>query len=832
MENRPRGRQQHITGQGKNVFRRGSGLGSGPVGNSQGYSGRGQSSSQGSRPQQINSTRRTSGSSGGTRSFGGSKLLIAILAAVVLFGGGGLGFCSGGHSNDGAHYQSNYVQQQSSDVGLSGGLGSLFGNFLGSNTSTGWSRTANTGTLDTSVSSLARNKRTNILGNGRDTVTVMVYMCGADLESRSGSATADLQEMAEADLGSKVNLLVYTGGAKQWNNNVVSSRTNQIYKVENGGLKRLVSDAGNVSMTNPSTLASFIQYCRSNYSASRYDLILWDHGSGSIAGYGYDEKFSKTGSMTLKGINEALTAGGVNFDFIGFDTCLMGTVENALMLTAHADYLIASEETEPGLGWYYTNWLSKLSANTSMPTIQIGKLIVDDFVSTCARQCYGQKATLSVIDLAELERTVPAEFSDFASSTLDLLESNNYQTVSNARSSARSFATSNKVDQVDLVSLADKLGTKEAADLAEAILGAVKYNGTSRNMTDAYGLSIYFPYQKMSTVNSAVQAYEDLGLDDEYAECIRRFASIETGGQAVSGGSANPLSSLFGSLGGSSSGSSSNPLSSLFGSYTGGGSNANGSSSMISQILGGLLGGGTGGVSGLTGSNSSFLRQGLDLESDTEYYANNYFDPTALVWRSGSDGTPVMYLSEKQWSLVQDLELNVFIDDGEGFIDLGLDNIFNFTDDGGLIGEYGGTWLAIDGQPVAYYHMDTVDDGKNYSITGRVPAMLNGVRVDLILVFDDDEPYGYIAGAMPVYDEEETATVAKTMLQLEDGDVIDFLCDYYAYDGTYLDSYYLGEQYVVNGTPEISDVYIDSYAASATYRFTDIYHQYYWSPVM
>ena len=73
--------------------------------------------------------------------------------------------------------------------------------------------------------------------------------------------------------------------------------------------------------------------------------------------------------MTLKGIDQALDSGGVYFDFIGFDTCLMGTVENALMLTAHADYLIASEETEPGLGWYYTNWLSRLSANTSMPTI-------------------------------------------------------------------------------------------------------------------------------------------------------------------------------------------------------------------------------------------------------------------------------------------------------------------------------------------------------------------------------------------------------------------------------------------------------------------------------
>ena len=112
--------------------------------------------------------------------------------------------------------------------------------------------------------------------------------------------------------------------------------------------------------------------------------------------------------MSLAGINTALKNAGVKFDFIGFDACLMATVETALMLDEYADYMIASEETEPGIGWYYTNWLTKLSANTSMPTLEIGKNIVDDFVTTCASQCRGQSATLSVVDLAELSATVPA----------------------------------------------------------------------------------------------------------------------------------------------------------------------------------------------------------------------------------------------------------------------------------------------------------------------------------------------------------------------------------------------------------------------------------------
>ena len=77
----------------------------------------------------------------------------------------------------------------------------------------------------------ARDKYTEILGNGRDEMTILVYLCGTDLESRSKMATSDLQEMLDADLGDDVNLIVYTGGCKQWQNSVISSRTNQSWQV-------------------------------------------------------------------------------------------------------------------------------------------------------------------------------------------------------------------------------------------------------------------------------------------------------------------------------------------------------------------------------------------------------------------------------------------------------------------------------------------------------------------------------------------------------------------------------------------------------------------------
>ena len=139
------------------------------------------------------------------------------------------------------------------------------------------------------------------------------------------------------------------------------------------------------------------------------------------------------------------------------------------------------------------------------------------------------------------------------------------------------------------------------------------------------------------------------------------------------------------------------------------------------------------------------------------------------------------------------------------------------------------TWIAINEQPVAYYHESTVDDGENYSITGRVPVLYNGERAELVLEFTDENPYGSVVGVRKVYVEGETETVAKTMDTVVDGDVIDFVCDYYSYEGEYLDSYMLGEQVVVEGNLEISDVYVEEEFANLTYLFTDIYQQEYWS---
>ena len=54
-----------------------------------------------------------------------------------------------------------------------------------------------------------------------------------------------------------------------------------------------------------------------------------------------------------------------------------------------------------------------------------------------------------------------------------------------------------------------------------------------------------------------------------------------------------------------------------------------------------------------------------------------------------------------QWDLIETVELNVFVDDGKGFVDLGLDNIFTI-DGNDLIFDYDKTWTTVNGTLVSY----------------------------------------------------------------------------------------------------------------------------------
>lgn len=791
--------------------------------------------------------------------------------------------------------------------------------------------------VDGSVSREAREKYTKLRGRGKDSVTLMVYMIGTDLESRSGMGTSDLNEMLYAGLdNSKVNVLVQTGGCKRWRNSVISAGKQQRWAVNGSGIALLEEKKESVSMTDENELSDFIRFCAKKAPADRYMLIFWDHGGGSVSGYGYDET-RPNDSMNLGEISKGLAAGGVQFDFIGFDACLMGTLETAIAMEPYADYLIASEEAEPGTGWYYTNWLKLLNQNSSTNTLNLGRQICDDFTTKNAMYASSMGTTLSVVDLAELAGTVSGQLGVFGSDLTQKLQSNSYQEVAYARNGSREFSPGNRLDQVDLVDFCQNLNTKESKRLADAVQSCVKYNRVN-GMTNAYGLSIYFPNASLKSVNSMIQICEDIGVDSDWTDGIRAYATLEQSGQVMANngysygsGSGSLLDVLLGSGSSgngsysysSSSGSSGGSfLGSLLGEAASGSySQSTDTGSLLNTLLGnagtsaqtqtssgsGLLdlllgssgssspsytpynsygsmseqdiynmlmqayGAGSTGNSynaynSSSGSNASslldLLTGGYQSTSGAYYGVNDY---SSIYGNSGGnssvasslletaaqmlfsratvgsetleltekDGRNVLVLDEDMWEQITDVELNVFVDDGEGYIDLGLDNVMEYDDDGDLINEWDGTWLTLDGQPVALYPLsdEDADDNGLYITTKYTPVLLNGTRVNLILEFNEETGLDTVLGAQPVL---PAGVQAKGYQELEPGDVIQPVCDYFSYDGTFASQYTLGDPVIVPEDAQLEIVNMEITGGSRmlyTARLTDLYQADYWLPM-
>ena len=747
------------------------------------------------------------------------------------------------------------------------------------------------------VASGARKKYTKLRGKGRDKVTLMVYMIGSDLESTGGMATSDLNEMAYSGLENRnVSVLVETGGCKRWRNSVVSAKKLQRWFVSGRGIGLIEEDSLS-PMTDEEELADFIRFCAKKAPADRYILILWDHGGGSVSGFGHDETYPND-TMNIGELSKALREGGVKFDFIGFDACLMATLETALAVEPYADYMIASEESEPGTGWYYTNWLKMLDENSSVNTLNLGRRICDDFTSKNMMYASATGTTLSVTDLSELNSIVAGRLADFGTGLTEQLKNRDYMNVARARTGSREFASSSRLDQIDLVDFCNLLDSPESRRLAEAVRSAVKYNRVN-NVPDAYGLSIFFPNSSLRSVNSMISLCEDIGVDSEWTEGLRTYAAMEQSGQIMAnsshswGSSSGSLIDIL--LGSGSSGDGSydfgntpSLLETLFGSdaqpYTDSYNIYDSYSSMSESDIYSLLSQAAPGGSGAYSSGSSYDSYGssygsscgadsgnlLDIltggyaSTDGLYYgANDY----SSVWpyeeedtSAGSsllglaaellfgrapvssdtlaltkkDGRNVLELDEEKWEQITDAQLEVLIDDGECYLDLGLDNVIEYTEEGDLIDEWNGTWLTLNGQPVAVYPVsDEDEDGDGLYITTKfIPALLNGERVNLIVEFNEETGEDSVLGAEKVL---ATGVREKGYIPLKQGDIIQPVCDCFTYEGSFQGCYELSDEIVVpeGGALRLANMKIaGGRRILYTVRLTDLYQAHYWLPMI
>ncbi len=372
----------------------------------------------------------------------------------------------------------------------------------------------------------------------KDSWTVFVYLCGSNLESEGGSATKDLQEMIRADGSNNVRLVVETGGAKTWRNNTVSSRQLGRYVIQNGKL----TDAGAVAaapMGDSSTLSDFLTWGVKNYPADHMGLILWDHGGGSITGVCFDERH-RNDALTLRELDSALATTYKNmwnkFEFVGFDACLMSTLETANVLASYANYMIASQESEPANGWEYTSLVTYLAKNPSCTGDDLGRTLCDSYLASVDRNTRGF-ITLAVTDLSMIDQLMQ----DFYRFSQEMYASGENQSTLAAMSRginrADNYGCNNRregyTNMVDLGGLVDACAdvTPSAADVKKSLHDAVTYQVRGTYHAGATGLSTYYPLRINGSEELAT--FQTVAVNPSYLSYIDRIAH----GATYNGGS-------------------------------------------------------------------------------------------------------------------------------------------------------------------------------------------------------------------------------------------------------------------------------------------------------
>ncbi len=331
-----------------------------------------------------------------------------------------------------------------------------------------------------------------------DTWTILIYLCGTDLETNGGFALINLQEMTLAAQSEKVNVIIETGGTQQWALDGIDAEKIQRWKVVNENIE-LMDSQPLANMGEAETLGSFLKWGVETYPADKYMCLMWDHGGGSVAGIAVDELHGGD-MLNLKELSQGLSMAGVQFELVGFDACLMSTMETAAALTPYARYMVASQELEPGTGWDYTAWLNALAADTTADGLAIGRTICDSFYAKCAAGGTESLATLAVTDLSKIPDltlafdAMAAEMKGFTSVTEKL------QPLTQAIVRAENYGGNNDsegytnmVDLGDLVLCAEGVLSDTGEEVLDALFEAVPYQVAGEGRQRSNGLSIYVP---------------------------------------------------------------------------------------------------------------------------------------------------------------------------------------------------------------------------------------------------------------------------------------------------------------------------------------------------
>ncbi len=325
--------------------------------------------------------------------------------------------------------------------------------------------------------------------------------------------------------GENVTFVIQTGGADWWEHPDVYPELSQRFVYDENGLE-LVSEDDPQNMGDPATLADFLTFCAAEYTADRTALVFWNHGAGSVGGIAFDEQFDFD-SLTLNEVSHALESvfgpapGTPPLDVVGFDACLMATVDTAAVLQGYAGYMVASQEVEPALGWNYSGIAEALADEPGMNGAQLGKSICDTYAAACDEEWMAEDITLSVIDLSCLSPLLNAYHNAGVETLAEACTSaafmghysRNAKAAENYGGNTQEDGFTNMVDLGDLVRNNEQLLLERADEVLTALEDCVVYKVGGPYRAQASGLSCYHSYDGDI---EHLSAFAEIAVSDPY----------------------------------------------------------------------------------------------------------------------------------------------------------------------------------------------------------------------------------------------------------------------------------------------------------------------------
>jgi hypothetical protein len=702
---------------------------------------------------------------------GALLLLTALLTGSILLSGCSAWLMSEGL--DGDEGWSDYEEED--DEGYSGGSATIGGDssyqssVLEDNSLKGTVISQENGQMQ-----ISRRSRDEEIPMGDGDWTIFVYLCGSDLESDGGAASSDIEEAFAARGSGQVKVVYQTGGSYFWYQNINENRV-QRYLLEDGDLT-LVDEKPEANMGTASTLADFLSWGVSNYPSERMGLILWDHGSGSINGVCFDEQYDYD-SLTLGELDHALNQVydqmTDRFEFIGFDACLMSTLETANVLTPYARYMYASQEMEPGSGWDYTSLLNNLAANPDQDGAQLGEKVCREYYDHCADYGFGSQrsATFSIIDLSKIDDVlismneafrVVYEQGDLGDVTRAVLEADSFGGNSVSEGYSNMLDLGNMLDQLSGYG-------QEVRDASQTLQSCVLYTMNGRLHKNASGLSVYYPV--------SIQGSEELKIFSRICPSNYYYALIDKIAYGAENGSAADYDN-------------STLLSDM---------------ADINEWLGE--------ESGFTGDVSTNAGEFADIEIGQMGVSDIYFDEDGIYTVSFDNMDELAYAC---CSVGMD-------DDADGFFYLGTtEEVIYDIDRNCVTDNFDGSWPCINDNLLALELVNTTDSCSIYTCN----VLLNDeVETNLRIEYDWEYDEWSVIGIWDGIDEE-TGMASREVYELQDGDVITPAYYWFSVD----DDWYYGDDIVVDGDLEITYEYLPEGVYYYCFELHDIYGNVYYTP--